>query len=223
MSKIFFVLSLLALAACTPTEQPADSNGDSKYFEPVTNYEDNERVKVICNALSAKEGQLGVLVSSARQYTYTFAQKSCDASSLPEAKEVPVKINRNGDNFYFVPKNGEAFGFSNVETTVDGVMKSICNFGGTLESPVRSAPSSKTAVWWTTFTDSSHCQPGFGTMCIHLQTGSSSDGMNYKIHTNEWIKFKVLDENEGFFIERKLISTAGCSKKKNLEMRAKLK
>lgn len=223
MSKILFVLSLLALAACTPAEQPSDSNGDMKFFEPVTNYEDNERVKVICGALSAKEGQLGVLVSSARQYTYSFAQKNCDASSLPAAKDVPMKISRDGDNFYFVPKNGEAFGFSNVETTEDGVMKSICNFGGTLESPIRNSPSSKTAVWWTTFTDASHCQPGFGTMCIHLQTGSSSDGMNYKIHTNEWIKFKVYDENEGFFIERKLISTAGCAKKKNLEMRARLK
>lgn len=223
MSKFLLVLSLLALAACTPAEQPEDSVGDQKFFEPLTNYEDNDRVKAICSALSAKEGQLSVLVNSARQYTYSFAQKGCDAAVLPEAKDVPVKISRNGDNFYFAPKNGEAFGFSNVETTDDGVMKSICNFGGTLESPIRTSPNSKTAVWWTTFTDSSQCQPGFGTMCIHLQTGSSTDGMNYKIHTNEWIKFKVLDENEGFFVERKLVSSAGCAKKKNLEMRAKLK
>lgn len=223
MSKILLVLSLFALVACAPAEPIQDTVGDQKYFEPVINYEDNERVKVICNALSAKEGQLSVLVNSARQYTYSFAQKNCEGTSLPAAKDVPVKISRNGDNFYFAPKNGEAFGFSNVETTNDGVMKAICNFGGTLESPLKSSPTSKTATWWTTFTDSSQCQPGFGTMCIHLQTGSSSDGYNYKIHTNEWIKFKVLDENEGFFIERKLISSAGCAKKKNLEMRAKLK
>jgi hypothetical protein len=223
MSKILLVLSLLVLASCNPSETPTDSVGDQKFFEPLTNYEDNDRVKVICNALSAKEGQLGVLISSARQYTYTFAQKSCEGTSLPVAKDVPVKIARNGSNYFFVPKNGEAFGFSNVETTDDGVMRAICNFGGTLESPVRPSPSSQTAVWWTTFTDSTHCEPGFGTLCIHLQTGSSKDGYNYKIHTNEWIKFKVLDENEGFFIERKLISSAGCAKNKNVEMRAKLK
>lgn len=223
MSKILLVLSLFVLVACAPQEPVQETVGEQKFFEPITNYEDNERVKVICNALSAKEGQLGVLVNSARQYTYTFAQKSCEAAALPDAKDVPVKISRNGDNFYFAPKNGEAFGFSNVETTEDGVMKAICNFGGTLESPIKTSANSKTAVWWSTFTDASQCQSGFGTMCIHLQTGSTTDGYNYKIHTNEWIKFKVLDENEGFFIERKLLSSAGCAKKKYLEMRAKLK
>lgn len=223
MSKILLLIALLGLVSCAGDERPLEEVGETKTFEPLVNYEDNERVRVICNALSAKEGKLNVLVASAKEYNFSFIQKGCDEEKLPAAKDVPTRIMKNSSGYYFNPKNGEAFGFSDVETTDDGVMKLICNFAGTLESPIRSAPTSKTAIWWTTFTDSSHCQPGFGNLCINIQTGSSKDGYNYGIHTSEWIKFKVMDDEEGFFIERKLISKSGCAKGKTLEMRAKLK
>lgn len=220
----FLVLPLLLLISCVSEQKPSpDTVGDTKKFEPITNIEDNQRVLAICNALSAKESVLNILASSSKQFTFSFAQKNCDSDKMPEAKLVPTVITRSDANYFFKSKNGEAFGFNDVETSDSGVMKAICNFGGTLESPLRSAPSSKTAVWWTTFTDTKHCQAGFGNLCVHLQTGTSKDGYNYKINTNEWIKFKVMDTNEGFFIERKLISSAGCSKGKTLEMKAVLK
>lgn len=223
MSKIFLLIALIGLVSCSGQQQVEDEIGDQRSFDPLINYEDNERVKVICDAIQAKEGMLNVLVSSAKEYSFNYSHKSCDDSAMSEEKIVPTKIMKNGNGYYFSPKNGEAFGFSDVETTKDGIMQLICNYGGTLESPIRSSPTSKTAIWWSTFTDASHCQSGFGNICINIQTGSSSDGYNFTIHTNEWVKFQVVDENQGFFLERKVISKAGCKKGKTLEMRAKLR
>lgn len=223
MSKFLLLIALLGLISCSGDQPVGNDIGEVKTFDPLINYEDNDRVKAICGALAAKEGMLNVLVASAKEYTFSYAQKGCEEEKMPEEKLVPTKILKNSAGYYFSSKNGEAFGFSDVETTNDGVMSLICNYGGTLESPLRSSPNSKSAVWWSTFTDSSKCQAGFGNLCINIQTGSSSDGYNYTIHTNEWIKFKVLDENQGFFIDRKLVSKAGCKKGKTLEMRALLK
>lgn len=223
MSKILLLIALLGLVSCGGEQPPVEQIGDTKTFEPVVTEGDPERVQVICDALAAKEGMLSVLVASAKEYTFSFAQKGCDEAEFPEAKLVPTRIQKSGSSYFFSSKNGEAFGFSDVETSKDGIMELICGWTGVLESPLRSSPTSKTAIWWTTMTDPAHCKSGFGNICINIQTGSSKDGYNYKIHSNEWIKFQVSDDNQGFFVERKLISSAGCSKGKRLEMRAKLK
>ncbi len=223
MTKFLF-LPLIFLLSCVsePAKNP-DSVGDTVPFQPATNLEDNERVKAVCKALANKENILNVLSSSGSEYTYSFSQKNCGEQVLPAAKDVVVKVGRSDNGYIFKPKNGEAFGFSDIETTSAGVMAEICKFGGTLESPITSGSTG--AIWWTTFTASEHCSPGFGTLCVHLQRGNSVDGQRYRIHTNEWIKFKLFDSNEGFFIERKLISSAGCKgvNRGNLEMRATLK
>lgn len=223
MTKFLF-LPLIFLLSCVnePAKTP-DSTGDTVRFQPITNLEDNERIKAVCKALSNKENVLSTLSNSGAEYTYGFSQKNCSEAALPEAKNVVVKIGRSDNGYIFKPKNGEAFGFTDIETANAGVMADICRFGGTLESPIVSGATG--AVWWTTFTASEQCQPGLGTLCVHLQRGNSIDGANYKIHTNEWIKFKLFDNNEGFFIERKLVSTAGCKgiKRGKLEMRATLR
>lgn len=223
MTKFLF-LPLLFLLSCVgePAKTP-DSTGDTVTFEPVTNLEDNERVKAVCKALANKENVLNVLASSGSEYTYSFSQKNCSDPALPEAKNVVVRIGRSDNNYIFKSKNGEAFGFTDIETASAGVMADICKFGGTLESPI--ATGSTGALWWTTFTASEHCQPGFGTICVHLQRATQASGDQYRIHTNEWIKFKLYDQNEGFFVERKLISSAGCKSAKGgkLEMKAILK
>lgn len=223
MSKIFLSFCLLALVACKieSTKQPDDSTGENKQFFPVTNLEDNERVQRICTALRNKESIMNVLISSGNEYKFTYAQKGCADSALPAAKEVTATIVQSDSRFMFRTKNGEQFGFTDVETAVQGVMKSICNFGGTLQSPIET--SAGNGLWWSTFVSGEHCQAGFGNLCIHLQRGSSRDGVNYKIHTNEFIKFKVLEEGEGFFLERKLISSAGCKSGQTVIMQAKMK
>jgi hypothetical protein len=223
MSKLLLLSLLVFSVSCLPVEEKGDDEGGIKTWEPITNIEDNERVHKICESLRAKESVLNVLVSSAKQYTFSYAQRNCDQEKWPEAKLVPTVITESNSTFSFSPKNGEAFGFKNVETSANGVMKAICEFGGTLQSPIRTNGGSSVGVWWTTFTSSKNCEPGFGNLCIHLQTGTTKDGTSYQIHTEEWIKFKVLDENEGFFLERKLVSSAGCKKGQSMEMKAVLK
>lgn len=215
---LFFLLSCISEPAKTP-----DRIRETVPFQPITNIEDNERVKIVCKALENKENVLSVLSNSGTEYTYSFAQKGCNDPAMPAAKDVVVKIARADNGYIFKTKNGEAFGFTDIETANAGVMADICKFGGTLESPIASGKTG--AVWWTTFSSSEYCQPGFGSICINLQRGNSTDGTNYRIHTNEWIKFKLYDQNEGFFIERTLISSAGCKSAKGgkLEMRAVLK
>lgn len=223
MSKIIFLLSLLTLFACKieSSKQPENSTGETKQFFPVTNIEDNDRVQRVCAALRNKESVMNVLISSGNEYKFSYAQKGCGDSALPAAKDVTATIIQSDSRFLFKTKNGEQFGFTDVETAVQGVMKSICNFGGTLQSPIESSPGN--GLWWSTFVSTEHCQAGFGNLCVHLQRGSSRDGVNYKIHTNEFIKFKVLEDEEGFFIERKLISSAGCKDGKTVMMQAIMK
>jgi hypothetical protein len=219
MSK-FLLLPLLILVACS-SEAPVkpDSTGTIINFEPITNTEDNERVKAVCQALSNKQNVLSVLSSSGQQYVFNYAQKRCNDSTLPAAKDVATRIVRSDSNYIFKPVNNENFGFSDVETDTLGVMAAICK--ESVASPIRQGSTG--AIWWTTFVDAKQCQPGIGTLCVYLQRGSSADGWKFKIHTNEWIKFRVDGEKEGFFLERKLVSSAGCDKGKTLEMRAVLK
>lgn len=223
MTKFLFLPLLFLLSCISEPTKVTDTTRETVPFQPITNLEDNERVKAVCKALANKENVLSTLSNSGSEYTYSFAQKGCNEPALPAAKDVVVKISRTDSGYMFKPKNGEAFGFPDIETASEGVMADICKFGGTLESPIRSGTTG--AIWWTTFSASEHCSPGFGTLCIYLQRGNSVDGNNYKIHTNEWIKFKLYDNNEGFFTERKLVSSAGCKSAKSgkLEMKAVLK
>lgn len=223
--KRLLILPLLALVACVSEDKPvSDAVGVTRHFEPViATVEDQERLRSICAALAAKEGQLSILASMNREYTFSYAQKDCYESSLPALKDVVTTIKRAGSSYIFSPKNNESFGFDNVETTTEGVMRELCRFGGAAESPVRERDSSSVGIWWTTFVSTQHCHPGYGTLCIHLQTGVTSDGRTYKINKDEWIKFKLIDPNQGFFVERKVVSSAGCSKGKTVEIKAILK
>jgi hypothetical protein len=223
MTKFLFLPLFFLLSCISEPTKVTDTTRETVPFQPITNIEDNERVKAVCKALANKENVLSTLSNSNTTYTYSFSQKGCNEPAMPAAKDVVVAIRPSGTGYGFKPTNGESFGFPDIETATEGVMADICKFGGTLESPIRAGSTG--ATWWTTFSSSEHCTPGFGTLCIYLQRGNSVDGNNYKIHTNEWIKFKLYDNNEGFFTERKLVSSAGCKSAKSgkLEMRAILK
>jgi hypothetical protein len=223
MLKVFALLGILFITSCaveSPTES-SDSTGEIRTFNPITSLEDNERVLRICSALRNKEAVLNILIASGNEYRFSFAQKGCSDPALPTAKEVVTSIVQTDSGFVFRPRSGEPFAFVDVETSTKGVLKEICNFGGTLESPI--LVNSGNAIWWSTFTNATYCQAGFGTLCIQLQRGTTRDGMNFKIHTNEFIKFKLQDNDEGFFIERKVISSAGCSGDNRVIMEARLK
>lgn len=224
--KRFLILPLFVLVACVggETESTKDEVGVVRTYEPVvSSFGDQERLRAICQSLAVKESHLGILSSTNKEYKFSYGQKNCDDQTMPALKDVVTTIKKSGTSFYFSPKTSEAFAFTDVETTTEGVMKEVCRFGGAAESPVRDTDASSVAIWWTTYVSSEHCSPGAGNLCIHIQTGTSKDGRSYKITKDEWIKFNLQNENEGFFIERKLATSAGCSKGRTLEIKAKLK
>lgn len=220
MSKLLLLPLLLLLSCENDVEVAKDTVGQTREFLPVTIVEDNTKMKAICDALSNKENILNVLTNSGNEYTFTYQQKGCD-DGLSAPKTVVTKISRASDGYIFKTKNGEDFGFIDVETYSHGVMADICGFEGTRESPIRSGANG--AVWWSTYTSADECKAGFGTLCVALERGTSIDGKKFKIHTKEIIKFKIFDDRQGFFLERKLTSSADCKNGSTVEMRAALK
>ena len=222
MLKLIFLPFVLFLSCVSEhSEKASNSVGQGRDERAVTNLEDNERVAAVCKALANKENVLDVLVSARTEYTFSFSQKGCNEASLPVASDIKVKMARSGDEYIFRPVSNEVdFGFQDVEIFSSGAMAEICGFAGTLESPILTPPNG--ALCCTTFTPSEHCQAGFGSNCVQLSRGTWN-GQRYILHTEEWIKFKIYNDKEGLFIERKLISSAGCQGKRTFEMKAILK
>jgi hypothetical protein len=222
MSKLL-LLPLFFLLACAgePPKTP-DSVGEVKRFEPLmVTFEDNERIQAICRALSSKEDLLSILVSTGSEYNFTYTQKGCGDQQLPTPKTVVATLQKTDSSYVFKPKYGETFGFPDVETYSKGVMKDICQNVGSLMSPMQTSRTG--AIWFTSFTSTNHCISDATGICIHIQRGTSSESANYKIHTNEWIKFRVNNDRRGFIVERKLVSSADCPPYKTVEKRAVLK
>jgi hypothetical protein len=226
MSKLLILPLVMLISCVSDNSKPTEDNvGQLVEFSPLTSYENNERIKVICQALTRKEDQINELANSGSKYTFSYTEKGCGVSEFPAAKDIVVKLVRldpRPDSRWYAFKaiSGEVFSFEDVELASQGALADLCNFGATLESPIKTSTG---ALWWTTYVDSKDCNSGFGNMCIYLQRGTSVDGRMYRIHTNEWIKFKVMGESDGFFLERKLVSTAGCSKGQELVRKAILK
>ena len=222
MNKILVLLSLFIISCVGDKETSPGMVREVRRFEPLSvTFEDNERIQAICRALSAKEDLLSVITSSGLEYHFSYSQKGCSDNSLGTPKSVVTTIQRSDFGHIFKPKNNEEFGFPDVETFSKGVMAEICQSSGSLVNPIQTSRTG--ALWFTTFTSSASCQPDPNVICIHLQRGSVVDNLNYKIHTNEWIKFKISKDKEGFFIERKLISSASCPDQGTIEKRATLK
>jgi hypothetical protein len=220
MSKILF-FTFFILISCGEIPQKAPGTvGEIKKYEPVSiSFEDNERVQAICRALASKEDLLDILVSTGAEYNFSYAQKGCNDEKISAPKPVVALIENKNGNYIYKTKNGEEFGFTNVDTFSKGVMASICQ-GKNLMSPM--LISSTSAMWFTTYTASESCASDLNGLCIHIQRGSLKDGINYEIHTNEWIKIKLANEKRGFFMERSFISQVSCSDKKTIQRRAVL-
>jgi hypothetical protein len=210
----FLLLPLLVFGACVSEpeqDQASGTVGVVRRYEPIViTVEDNQRIEAICRAISAKEDFLDILVTTVAEYDFTYTQKGCSETEPSSSKDVVTTIERSDSSYIFKSKNGEGFGFPDVETTSRGVMKEICQYQGALTSPIQTSRSG--ALWFTTFTDSKYCQSDANGICVHLQRGSIMDDLNYSIHTNEWIKFKITNEKRGFFIERRFVSSANCPK-----------
>lgn len=219
--KLFLLLALSIFASCE-SEDPKkldNTGGTIEFLEADLPSDDAARLRSICSALSMKEDQLDILLSS--EYTFNYAQKGCTEAKLGAAKNIKVTIERPYGNYVFMAENGDNFAFPDVETQSNGVLAKICQTSGRLKSPF--ITSSTGATWFTTSTNVKHCAPSNTQFCVHLQRGSLVQGRTYKIHTNEWIKFKLDNPRRGFFVERKLITTANCTSGNNIERQAVLK
>lgn len=224
MSK-FILLSLFVLASCVASNtEPVESNGEVRRFTPkVSSQTDINRALAICNALNEKANLLNVLSNSGKEYVFDFTSKGCASSATPVTKTIPTSIVYGSSSYVFKSKTADNFGFSDVETNVQGVMSTICQWGGTLESPIQPYPGSSQALWWTANVSNDFCKPDANNFCIELEHGTRTEGEFFRIHTTEWIKFQINGANKGFFVERKLISEAGCQRGESFESRAVLK
>jgi hypothetical protein len=224
MSRFLLLPFFLLFISCESEKVKTPTTvGNVRRYAPLELRDaDYSKVFALCKAVAEKEGVLSVLVSSAQEYTFDYAQKDCATESYPPFKSVVTTIQGFDPYYNFQPKNGEIFGFQNVETTKNGIVSEICQsiLSGDNRSPIRAGTS---AVWFTTTTSSEHCLGDANSYCIHVQKGSPVDNFNYRIHTNEWMKVKITQPLRGFFTERKLVSSANCANGKTFEKRAVLK
>jgi hypothetical protein len=222
MLKLILIMTLFVVSSCSPVPSDNTTIGKIRRFEPLAvTVEDTERMKRICLALSAKEDLLSTLVLSGEKYDFTYSEKGCLDKTISSSKMITTKIVKNEGNYIFKASDNETYFFSDVETTSKGVMSEICKNLSGLTSPVQT--SSSQALWFTSFISGQDCQADENTICIHLQSGSvMEDGLSYRIHTNQWLKFKVTNGRLGFFTERKLITSLTCSGIETLEKRVGL-
>lgn len=222
MSNFSLLLLLLVVSCSAPKENP-NTVGKVVRYEPVSSsLEETEKIAAICRGLASKEELLTILISTGASYEFSYAQKGCNDQALPVHKIVNASIQLSNDsNFVFKTKDNADFGFTDVETPTKGVMAKLCENLGQLTNPMQTSTSG--AMWFSTLTDKEKCETDEKGLCIHIQRGTVVKGVEYKIHTNEWIKFKMENTNRGFFTERTLITSTGCFDDKTLERHAELK
>lgn len=224
--KILALISLLALISCGDAPKSSDGLGKTiNNQERTLSKDDRDRIEFICNALDSKEDILSVLLTN--KYTFGYSEKSC-GSSEAETKDVVTSIERQGGDYVFEKNDGSLFGFPDVETRSQGVMTQICKglhdqWGNYQNLTIPVKTSSTGRMWFTTKTDEKYCKSDANGLCIYIEKGTAVDDNTSQIHTQEWIKFSMVGKQRGFFIERLLVSSAGCSNKKNIEKKARLK
>lgn len=225
MSK-FLLLALFLIVSCVPEEQETapDSVGNVRRFAPVAvEGSDLKRIHAVCLALAAKEDILNILINTAEQYTFQYAQKNCDDRNMPEMKDVVTTIQGFDPYYTFQTMNNAFFGFPNVETTSNGILAEVCEdvlADKKIDSPMTTRTG---AIWFSSNSATQHCRHESDAYCVHIQRGTAINSYDYRIHTNEWMKVQVSGNRRGFFTERKLVSSANCRDKKEFEKRAVLR
>lgn len=221
MFKILLLVCFITLISCKMEDQRmGDSTGglielvEGESMQPA----DAARLTAVCQALSFKSDQLSVMTS--QSFVFSYSYKSCDSSKGGVPSMINVTLERPYGNYIFEATHGESFPFPDVETDKVGVLARACANIGNLTTAYRISETG--AMWVTTVSDSKRCNPDAGNYCVHLQRGSLEGGSSYRIHTNEWIKFKLTNPRRGFFTERTLVSTASCSNGKSMEKKVVL-
>lgn len=213
------MLSLLSACKVAVKNEQEGSAGKLVTFSPqVVSGEEEKRIQKICHAIAEKSDRIH---SYSTRYTFNYAEKSCADESMRPSRDVAVQMEDRGNGYFaFRPETADTFAFTNVETSSSGVLSEICKRPS--ESAVQ-INGGRSAQWWTTLIRSAECSSDGDHVCVHVKTGSLVSGNQFRIHTDEWIKFKVTSGRLGMFTERKLISEADCASGYTVERRAKLK
>jgi len=225
MAKLFVFLSLFIIFSCNKKDlkrtDPATVSALISYNPELLSNDDASKLARICNALDSKVAVLNDLGPDTH-FTYLFSEKSCAAESASPALDILVKIEPSQDNYIFKKINNDAFAFPNVETTRYGSMAEICKNLGDIRSPMQI--NSSIAIWFTALTRTSECAgDNVNTLCVMIRKGQLVEGNDYRIGSEEWIKFQITGPRIGFFVERKLVSRSTCEIGKVLVRTATLK
>lgn len=220
----FILISLFVIAGCvSENATKTDEVGrEVRTLDPIEVDPSSltmAHINAICGALIYKESVLSVLTST--EYTFVYSQKDCSKSSIPASKPVTVAIQDIGSAYIFKSVNGEAFGFSNVETSNSGIMKEICQARTTgLTNPMQTPAG---GLSFSLNPSKNDCKSDSDAICIQIDRGPMIDANRFAIQTKDWMKIKISGTNRGFFTERKVVSTANCGEGQSMERRAVLK
>lgn len=221
----FIYLFLFVLVSCSEGPAPETTSlGQEKSFEPLqVSQDDDYRFQMVCAALDSKNDSLRVLAPTSYNYTFAYSEKGCSSSNLGAPRDIRTKVVSSGTSYIFQMENNEPFYFSNVELSNEGLMAEICKNAGRITTPVQT--SSSGALWFSFGMDSNDCQSDENGVCIYFQRGSAvrNKPNTYLIHTEEWVKFRMINPNRGFFTQRKIRSSASCNDGDTVEKMAVLK
>lgn len=211
--KAIMLLSVLLNAACGKVNLPVDTqlstmNSITPQLMSVGSSE-HSKIKEICDAVATKTLTINSLVNT--DYIFGGATKQCGDTSFTNIPDSTVRLVNQSGGFKFA-EGSNLFFFSDVETSDQGVLSTICANLNNLVSPI--ALSSTNLLYFTAVNlNSSDCLTTPTERCIKIERATkvnTETGFQGKVHTREWIRTRLDQPRVGFYNYRKVISEAGC-------------
>jgi hypothetical protein len=211
MMRVWLLLSLTLIGCGKYEVGPAGGLGELKNISPITydsNSKEFQNIRSICHALESKSTTIAASVN--KNFTFANEVKSCDLANYSAIPDSAVTLVSQQDGLKFM-ENSSYFYFSDVETIQQGNMAAICAQLSNIISPVEQGPN--LVYFSTTGIFENDCPQMSNQICIKLEKAvklDTKDGARARVHTIEWIRFKINDPQRGFFTHKKLISEADC-------------
>lgn len=220
MTKVL-LLSLFLFVSCneeTKVVNPSSVGSIREFLQVPVN---SQPFLDLCLKLGQKADRLPGLSTAQVEYHFSYAQKNCQDSELGASQDVTVTIDQMGGNYFFSPTGASNFGFTQIETPTEGVMKEICANATALTNPLQTGTTG--AVWFRRVNEDK-CRSDSDHFCIKLEKGSLDSFTNrYVIHTEELIQFRLTGNNTGFFVKRYLDTAGNCTGGKRIQKETHLK
>lgn len=215
--SLLLVSSLVFIASCTEegTQTPKSNLGSIREFIQVP--VNGDEFANLCAKLEQKEDRLPSLSTAQAEYHFSYAQKNCSEAQLGAASEVSVTIDQLGGNYFFRPVGNATFGFKEIETSSEGIMKEICANVRALTNPLMTGSNS--AIWFRKVNEE-NCRSDKNNICVKFEKGTIDGYNRYSIHTEELIQFGLTGNNTGFFVKRFMNTVGNCNKGSSIQRQA---